>query len=444
MSTIETLPFELIVAILQKLDNIHSLLSSILTCHNFHNVYQEYPSVRTAVFRRQLTPALLPYSLAVYETSRLPPLDREDSIRDLVNTLHETPHNLTAQPETLPLSTLLRLGRTHEAITRLVAEFASTASALLSQDEQGDCSDLTLSENESLRFFRSFYRVEIYFTIFPGEKELLDFDPSESSDVGFFFSKYTVWEIEEVACVHDFLEERISQSTVDILTHDVAFGEFSADYLVRGWENCWIQRWMSQGMEYVNQLVFETSYEIIWSLLDSANNSKNGRLYDALLSLQDRPIDALVKELQSSDSGAYQSWFSTQNVVTLDTWIMSSENAGLRERAFLMWDPSRLETHNLAKLFADPPVAPAKYTRKDHDKMRESFNERSEVDRRGGAGYWSKGDFSRVVPKEFLIKLGRKWVPGSFTLPAGFTWIKEGDGEEEESEVCEREVGGLS
>jgi hypothetical protein len=182
---------------------------------------------------------------------------------------------------------------------------------------------------------------------------------------------------------------------------------------------------MSLGMEYVSQLACEKSYEARRFLLRSATTTKNGRLYEALETLQDLDPDSLEKELQPSDSGAYNAWYSTQKAVDIDTCIMSPDNADFRERAYLMWDASRLETHNLSKLFADPPVASSKYTIRDHEEMRESLHERSQVDRRVGAGYWAKGDFRRVVPKEYIIGLGRKWVAGSFTLPGGFEWIRE-------------------
>jgi hypothetical protein len=219
MSVIENLPLELLVAILQQLDNIYSLFSSLLTCHTFYNVYNEYPNViKTAVFRRQLTPALLPYPIAALEASRLPPLNREASIREVITTLSDPPHHLTARLEALPLSTLLKLERTHQAIKSLVADFATTASNFLFQDSPDVSSDvIILSENESFRFFRSFYRFEIYFNIFPGAKGVLNFDPSESSDVAFFFSRYTAWELEQLVCIHNFLEEKILQGSLQII-----------------------------------------------------------------------------------------------------------------------------------------------------------------------------------------------------------------------------------
>ena len=74
---------------------------------------------------------------------------------------------------------------------------------------------------------------------------------------------------------------------------------------------------------------------------------------------------------------------------------MLSEAAWLRERAYVFWDGNRLRNHPDG--LGEDPGDRRGYTKAEHEDMMESFDERSKVCQKGGKGYWSKNDTSRVM-----------------------------------------------
>jgi hypothetical protein len=54
-----------------NLDDLRDVTSATLACRRFYEAYIEFPSIKTSVFRRQITPALVPHAVALVEASRL-------------------------------------------------------------------------------------------------------------------------------------------------------------------------------------------------------------------------------------------------------------------------------------------------------------------------------------------------------------------------------------
>lgn len=73
---------------------------------------------------------------------------------------------------------------------------------------------------------------------------------------------------------------------------------------------------------------------------------------------------------------------------------MRTDNAWLRERAYVFWDEDRVRS--LKDGFGKHPGYQA-FPEREYEDMMESFNERSKIWLHGGGGYWSKGDTSRIV-----------------------------------------------
>lgn len=65
-----------------------------------------------------------------------------------------------------------------------------------------------------------------------------------------------------------------------------------------------------------------------------------------------------------------------------------------------MWDDERIQQYDLLKLFPETCKGDwfwRKWTEEKHDAMRITRDERSKIWIRGGSGYWSEGDISRIV-----------------------------------------------
>lgn len=98
------------------------------------------------------------------------------------------------------------------------------------------------------------------------------------------------------------------------------------------------------------------------------------------------------------DEGPYRAWRMINADFDRWTLIMHPEAKGARARAYVFWDHQHLVEHRLLPLIKTYANA-----EEDEDTTMEewheeqwSFMERSEVWSRGGRGYWSAGDLSRI------------------------------------------------
>jgi len=84
-----------------------------------------------------------------------------------------------------------------------------------------------LSESETRRIQRSFYRFELFQRFFPQPRDQTDSDKWKSEAMGssFFFS-FEPWEVEEIACVHNFIyfiyAEALDTYATQLLPKDVS------------------------------------------------------------------------------------------------------------------------------------------------------------------------------------------------------------------------------
>lgn len=99
-----------------------------------------------------------------------------------------------------------------------------------------------------------------------------------------------------------------------------------------------------------------------------------------------------------ADKGPFRSWWTAFANLPRYEWPMPDDHAGLRKRAYVFWDQDRLEYYSMLQLFRNaPPESELQASPKDIDAMKESFEERRKIFKKGGRGYWSKGDLSRII-----------------------------------------------
>jgi hypothetical protein len=81
-----------------------------------------------------------------------------------------------------------------------------------------------------------------------------------------------------------------------------------------------------------------------------------------------------------------------------ECWVKHPEFLRFRKCAYVLWDFDRLVKYNMLNLFKQlPETSDPPYTSQHEDDMRGSFDERSKIWQKGGSGYWSKDDTSRIV-----------------------------------------------
>lgn len=207
MPSITELPCEIINAVLRHVGSLQNLSSALRTCKHFDTSFKENPHIALDIVRRQITPALLPYAIAVVEASATP---RAAARRELLlDELRTQPSKLTSRLPTISLPQLLQLSRTHGVIHGFVTDFSTSAWVHLSRRQGGPRlpESVSLSPTEYYRFCRAFYWAELYFRLFRREFP-------EGRDGAPFLSKLQPWEIEQIGCAHDFLELQFSKGSV--------------------------------------------------------------------------------------------------------------------------------------------------------------------------------------------------------------------------------------
>lgn len=126
----------------------------------------------------------------------------------------------------------------------------------------------------------------------------------------------------------------------------------------------------------------------------------NGEILDeAFDEISDEEVEALIQRSiqQDTDNGPASAWQSEHRYVSREAWVMTGYNAGLRERAYVLWDNDRLDKYSMLELYRSVPEDPSHMCHEDEFiNMQKSFEERSQIWRKGGRGYWSPNDTSRI------------------------------------------------
>ncbi|KAI1733360.1 hypothetical protein F4680DRAFT_464956 [Xylaria scruposa] len=409
MATIMKLPCEIITGIFRQLDHIRSLLPSILACRHFYLSYKESPSLALDILHHQISPALLPYSIAVLEASRM--TRNRSSIRQLLATLYNEPAVLTRRLHDIPLSSLIQMEVMHDLIKNFADAFASDAwSLLLSHTPvqgQGQSDGFVLSPTEQFSFYRASYRVELFLRLFRGDSTQA-LSVFEDEQVDMFLSRHPHWVNEQLGYVHDYMEKRFSQASRNVLAHDIEFGELSIDYITNGPENHWKQRWISQGLRFIQKLEQATSYDEQRTLLSSTSVSGQVKFHEALTkscesddgnheileNYSEEGVKALEPQQDNEDEdGPFIAWKSNHDHLPREAWVLMTDNAVLRRYAYVLWDAAGIQRYNMLQIFdklSQRPFASAsEFDTEAHKAMFRSFEQQSKIWQKGGRGYWN-------------------------------------------------------
>lgn len=208
--TILSLPPEIIASIFRNVDNVHSLPAALLTCRYMYKSFKAYPSVAADIIKRQIAPSVLPYLVAVMRTSTLPQPRTSTDVSDLLNALYNTPALLVAKISSMALTDLLKMVSTHEIIQDMTVNFAREAWDLLEAADPRLKIKLDLSLRENERFSRAFYRVELFYRLFRSEAVGKP-GQVDNTVILEYLSRHPPWENEQLGCVHDFLERRLTR-----------------------------------------------------------------------------------------------------------------------------------------------------------------------------------------------------------------------------------------
>ncbi|KAI3528879.1 hypothetical protein CSPX01_15930, partial [Colletotrichum filicis] len=247
MPSIADIACELVSSILRSLDDFETLTSALLACRHIYTSFKQIAGTELAILRRKIRLNLLPYAVASLEASRLKPSPGDDSsIRALLDLLYDNPSQLAARTTSISSELLRSMLRKHDWVTTLALSYAAEAKIHLSSD-------------------------------IAASPEAVDLSPSE----------HPPWVNKQLGCVHDFIEAKFLEASIDVLAHDVTFGEYEIDYLTTGGDNMMIQSWLSRGLDFLRRLILRTSPESKRVLLESVFNVGTTNLPDALGCIMD-------------------------------------------------------------------------------------------------------------------------------------------------------------
>lgn len=192
---------------------------------------------------------------------------------------------------------------------------------------------------------------------------------------------------------------------------------------------------LASGLVFIHQFVLATTYndknkvlrptpfpdsfghDIKWPLLDvladmpdfdneniqdglKTTNPIKGWTYEDVLTLASRyrtsssnyPND----HKEDPDRSPFMTWQRVNSDKPIwDTVTWSTKDKHLIWRAYVMWDHARME-HEFQNYLGESEPHPLAYTEEDLKEMHLSFQIRNEIYKRGGHGYWSRGDLSQI------------------------------------------------
>ncbi|RMJ12571.1 hypothetical protein CDV36_007766 [Fusarium kuroshium] len=242
MASITSLPLHLVADILRLLDNIQLLPPVVLSHRIFYSALLDTPSLPLDILRSQIPENLLPLAIAAYTSQKsvrdLHGLDAESFLTKcydtpLVGLLH------------LSLDQAIQVGRIDDALSELREEFTLCSLRRLYgvNSDEPISDDQGLSAGEEYRISRALYRFQIYRNLFL-DKEVLDKEqdlfPSGYGDDDYyddeeedtkpekkqkklFFDRHSPWVNEQLACVYDYLETRLTGVMLTILSATPAY-----------------------------------------------------------------------------------------------------------------------------------------------------------------------------------------------------------------------------
>ena len=199
---LQDLPWELIQHILSLLPDAKSLHSASVSCRLFQSLFKNHEhSICSAVADNAIGSDCLHDVFATYSSSTIAPKYWTPSRAWQFFDQYLSPQGRPFAPTCLNLAMLENMDRLHACVVYFIDDFSRSAILQKNQeDNEGTSHVLTISERQ--RFVHAFYRFEIYCNIF-GDHIRAPVPTDMLGDQ--FFDRFAPWEMEQLACVHDYL-----------------------------------------------------------------------------------------------------------------------------------------------------------------------------------------------------------------------------------------------
>ena len=203
----------------------------------------------------------------------------------------------------------------------------------------------------------------------------------------------------------------------DVAEHDVKWGEYEIPFLDNEYPpgDDYQEYYISLGLDFLRKLINATTYDHRYQLLSSNWETEEYSMYQAMkvadTNLQNTRMSSLTEEqkmdrfklhnIQDVDKGPAEAWFWAYQHDWVSPGYFSRSQRDLRQSGYVMFDYERLVQWGL---FDQPFPALRPNPLEENERhsaiqrsMRDSWTKRSRVWQRGGQGWWSEGDESRIT-----------------------------------------------
>ncbi|KAG7407391.1 hypothetical protein Forpe1208_v013156 [Fusarium oxysporum f. sp. rapae] len=391
MASILSLPLHLIADILRLLDNIQELPPILLSHPIFYSALLDTPSLPVEIIRNQIPDNLLPLAFTAFKSQQSVRETSGISVEEfLTHCYNNSMRNVDGSQLHLTVGEALEIVRVNDALSGLRDEFALCSLRKLHGVNQDEpiASDHGLSPGEYYRISRAFYRFQIYRNLFLDKEQEVDLFPSHDDDEDedlssdnelkkLFFDWHSPWVNEQLACVYDFLETRLTGVMLTILSITPAYrqvvvngfqwGDNLTEWLAEKTQSFEEQKCLSLGLPRLSQLLMASTYEEWQTSLGEATNPCQSRLEEDLeefnrgkrVNEENRvwraeDIDRLAREVDADDAFTddqpRQTWMKVHYDQARERYRFG-EHAfapmrfiyGLRSIGYVMWDAERMK-----------------------------------------------------------------------------------------------------
>ena len=251
-------------AILHQMPDMATLQALISASPIYLMAYQsQCHSVLSSILRRDIHPDVLFDALAIVDALKLP-RDDDDYVSHLkaflehYKTTRASP-DMALQP--LEPKTKKALSEFHLSVIDATKDFCDHALSTHPVTGQSLYHFTSLSPHEIRRIHRAFYRYELFTVLFHEE----DFDldearfASERDSTGsldtqdkslLFLALFNVWEVEELACVRDYITRRYAELCKECKSESQKLLEGNPHYHAAPWD--FSPEWMPNGQNMLD------------------------------------------------------------------------------------------------------------------------------------------------------------------------------------------------
>ncbi|KAM3436012.1 hypothetical protein NHJ13734_005289 [Beauveria thailandica] len=277
-ATLTQTPLHVLGLVLRSLDSLRSLGSAVLAHPCLHAAFAEDPArITRDILDAQMSPSTARLAYAAHAARRV---DRTSAAAvrrfadDWLAPLDDRAAAAAAGSETGPLgiwpwglslADVVSMSRAHGVVEDLTARLVGAALPACERDGYLPVGDGARRERgrpttaETARIHRVLYGYEIYCGLLFRHEDDCKPDLSWRTELNFqlsaaLYSENVVKANNQLACIHDFLENIVLSAFKQVAMYDVTWGAHEVDYLSTGSANEHVQAHLSLGLDYIYKL----------------------------------------------------------------------------------------------------------------------------------------------------------------------------------------------